>query len=100
MQVGTRAVVLRTKSLEEFDRLVVLLTADQGVVTAYAKGARRQKGAMASATEQLAFSSFQLFRSRDRTFVDKAEAEALFSTSARIWTGWPWPPISASFARS
>lgn len=78
MQVGTRAVVLRAKSLEEFDRLVVLLTADQGVVTAYAKGARRQKGAMASATEQLAFSSFQLFRSRDRTFVDKAEAEALF----------------------
>jgi DNA repair protein RecO (recombination protein O) len=78
MQVGTRGVVLKARSLEEFDRLVVLLTADQGVVTAYAKGARRQKGTMASATEQLAYSSFQLFRNRDRTFVDKAEAETLF----------------------
>ena len=46
MQLGTRAVVLSAKNLEEHDRLVVLLTQDLGVVTAYAKGARRQKGTM------------------------------------------------------
>ncbi|MCI9508979.1 MAG: DNA repair protein RecO [Angelakisella sp.] len=78
MQLGTRAVVLSAKSLEEHDRLVVLLTQDLGVVTAYAKGARRQKGTMASATEQLSYSAFQLFQNRDRTFVDKAEAETIF----------------------
>ena len=65
MQVGTKA-------------MVVLLTEDMGLVTAYAKGARRQKGAMASATEQLSYSAFELFRNRERTFVDKAEAETLF----------------------
>ena len=78
MQRGTRGVVLRARNLEEFDRLVVILTDGLGVVTAYARGARRQKGAMASATEQLAFSSFQLFQNRDRTDVDRAEAEDLF----------------------
>jgi len=78
MQIGTRAVVLSARSMEEFDRLVVLLTEDQGLVTAYAKGARRQKGTMASATEQLSYSAFQLFRNRERTYVDRAEAETIF----------------------
>ena len=78
MQLGTRAVVLSAKNLEEHDRLVVLLTEDLGVVTAYARGARRQKGAMSSATEQLSYSAFQLFRNRERTFVDRAETETIF----------------------
>ena len=53
MQLGTKGVVLSAKSLEEFDRVVVILTEGAGVVSAYAKGARRQKGSMAPATEQL-----------------------------------------------
>lgn len=78
MQIGTRAVVLSTRNMEDFDRLVVLLTEDQGIITAYAKGARRQKGTMASATEQLSYSAFQLFRNREKTFVDRAEVETIF----------------------
>lgn len=78
MQVGTRGVVLSAKNLEEFDRVVLLLTEELGVVSAYVKGARRQKGTMASATEQLAYSEFQLFRNRERTYVDRAEAESIF----------------------
>ena len=78
MQIGTKAVVLSARNMEEHDRLVTLLTQDHGLVTAYAKGARRQKGTMASATEQLSYSAFQLFQNRDRVFVDKAEAETIF----------------------
>ncbi len=78
MQLGTRAVVLSAKNLEDHDRLVTLLTEDLGVVTAYAKGARRQKGTMASATEQLSYSAFQLFKNREKLFVDRAEAETIF----------------------
>ena len=78
MQIGTKAVVLSARNMEEHDRLVTLLTQDHGLVTAYAKGARRQKGTMASATEQLSYSAFQLFRSREKTYVDKAEAETIF----------------------
>lgn len=78
MQIGTKAVVLSARSMDEFDRLLVLLTEDHGLMTAYAKGARRQKGTMASATEQLSYSAFQLFSSRERTYVDRAEAETIF----------------------
>ena len=78
MQIGTKAVVLSARNMEEHDRLVTLLTQDHGLVTAYAKGARRQKGTMASATEQLSYSAFQLFRSREKTYVDKAEAATIF----------------------
>lgn len=78
MQIGTKAVVLSARNMEEHDRLVVLLTQDHGLVTAYAKGARRQKGTMASATEQLSYSAFQLFRNRERTYVDRAETETIF----------------------
>ena len=78
MQLGTKGVVLSAKSLEEFDRVVVILTEGAGVVSAYAKGARRQKGSMAPATEQLSYGDFQLFRNRERTYVDRAEAENIF----------------------
>lgn len=78
MQIGTKAVVLTARNMDEFDRLLVLLTEDHGLVTAYAKGVRRQKGTTASATEQLSYSAFQLFRNRDKTYVDRAEAETLF----------------------
>lgn len=78
MQMGTKAVVLSARNMEEFDRLLVLLTEEHGLVTAYAGGARRRKGAMASATEQLSYSAFQLFRNREKTYVDRAEVETLF----------------------
>lgn len=78
MQIGTKAVVLSARNMEEFDRLLTLLTEEHGLITAYARGARRQKGTMASATEQLSYSAFQLFQNREKTYVDKAEAETLF----------------------
>ena len=78
MQLTTEALVLRTRNLDEQDRLLTLLTADQGVITAYAKAAQRTKGSMASATELLSYSHFVLFQNRERCFVDRAEPNALF----------------------
>lgn len=78
MQIQTDAVVLRERRLEEHDRLLTLLTRDQGVITAYAKGASRMKGSMVSCTEMLCFSHFQLFQQKERTFVDSAESNTVF----------------------
>lgn len=78
MQTATDALVLRERRLDEQDRLLTLLTADQGIITAYAKGARRMKGSMVSATELLCYSHFVLFQNRERCFADRAEAEAIF----------------------
>ena len=78
MQIATDALVLRERRLNEHDRLLTLLTADHGIISAYAKGAERIKGSMTSATELLCYSHFVLFRSRENTFVDRAEVNTLF----------------------
>ena len=78
MQTATDALVLRERRLDEQDRLLTLLTADQGILTAYAKGAGRMKGSMVSATELLCYSHFVLFQNRERCFADKAEANVIF----------------------
>lgn len=78
MQTVTDALVLRERRLDEQDRLLTLLSADRGIITAYAKGAGRMKGSMASATELLCYSHFVLFQNRERCFADKAEANTLF----------------------
>lgn len=78
MQIELEAVVVRERRLEEHDRLLTLLTRDKGVINAYAKGAGRMKGTMVSCTEQLCYSRFQLFQSKDRIFVDSAESIAVF----------------------
>ena len=78
MQLETHAVVVREKALDEYDKLLTLLTPDRGLITAYAKNARKMKGSMASATELLCYSYFQIFENRDKAFVDKAESDTVF----------------------
>lgn len=78
MQTATDALVLRDRRQDEQDRLLTLLTADQGIVTAYAKGAGRMKGSMASATELLCYSHFVLFQNRESCFADRAEVNTQF----------------------
>ena len=78
MQTATDALVLRERKLDEQDRLLTLLSAEQGIITAYAKGAGRMKGSMAGATELLCYSHFVLFQNRERCFADRVEANTLF----------------------
>ena len=78
MQTATDALVLRERKLDEQDRLLTLLSAEQGIITAYAKGAGWMKGSMAGATELLCYSHFVLFQNRERCFADRAEANTLF----------------------
>ena len=78
MQTATDALVLRERKLDEQDRLLTLLSAEQGIITAYAKGAGRMKGSMAGTTELLCYSHFVLFQNRERCFADRAEANTLF----------------------
>lgn len=78
MQVSIEAVVVREKRLEDYDRLLTLLTRDKGIITAYAKGAAKLRGSMVSSTELLCYSRFQIFQKGDKYFVDKAESNTVF----------------------
>lgn len=77
MQLTTNGIVLRDLKIDE-DRLLTLLTQGYGVVPAYANGANKTRSKLAASTELLCYSSFNLFRNRDRYTVDKADSQRIF----------------------
>jgi DNA repair protein RecO (recombination protein O) len=71
--ISVRGFVLRDQPVGDADRLISVLTADHGLITAAARGARRQKSALLASTQIFALSQFQLFHNRGRYTVDSAD---------------------------
>ena len=72
MQITTMGVILREHDRDD-DRVLTILTEDCGVITAYARGAKKLRGRLLYGTELLCCSRFVLFKYRDRYQVDSAE---------------------------
>jgi len=77
MQHTLEGVILRQYKTET-DRILHILTAQHGVLTAYANGANKPRSALAASTELLCYCSFVLFQNRDRYVVDKADTIRIF----------------------
>jgi len=77
MQMTTWGIVIREKELDD-DRILTILTKEYGVLTAYARGAKKLRGRLLSSTELLCYSRFVLFKNRDRYTVDQAESDTNF----------------------
>ncbi len=77
-QLKTNGIILQTRVMEEEDRLITVLTENEGVITAYGKGARRFKTKLASATEALSYSELVLFRNKDQYILDGASTLHIF----------------------
>lgn len=73
MQCKTDGLVIREINVGESDRIISILTREKGVVRASARGARKMKSRIASATQQLTHSDFTFFRGRDLYIIDEAE---------------------------
>jgi len=71
-------VVIGSRDIDEEDRLLTLLSKDHGVIYAYARGANRMKSKLAPTTELLCYSSFVLFKNKDRYTVDYADSLNMF----------------------
>lgn len=67
-----KAFVLREITIGESDRLVDLLSREAGLITAVAKGARRQKSPLQSSTQVFTLAEFDLFNYRSRYTIDSA----------------------------
>ncbi|NLW12315.1 MAG: DNA repair protein RecO [Clostridiaceae bacterium] len=76
--INVRGFVLRDQPVGDADRLISVLTADHGLITAAARGARRQKSSLLASTQIFALSQFQLFQNRGRYTVDSAELDESF----------------------
>lgn len=74
----TRALVLRSRPFAETDRLLTLLTWDEGKISAKAPGARRVKSKLAAAVEVFTCGSFLLYRGRTIFTVSQAQVDVSF----------------------
>ncbi len=78
MHITTKALVLRGVDYKESDRILTLLTQEQGKLTASARGCRKKGSAIAAGCQLLAWSEMVLYDYQGRWSVKEAAAERLF----------------------
>jgi len=78
MNFTTRGLVLRETDYRDSDRIVTLLTAEYGKLSASCRRARSGKSALKAGTQLLVCSDFTLYESRGKYTVDTAEPVELF----------------------
>lgn len=79
MYKTTKALVLREVRYKEADRIITVLTPQDGRMTVKARGALRKNSVTAAATQHLCWSEMTLFGSRGRWTVNEASTLEEFS---------------------
>ncbi len=77
MEITVSGLVIKEKAFKG-DRILLILTNDHGVVTAYAKGAKSPKSRFASSTELFCYSRFVLTEKKDNYWVENADVIDVF----------------------
>lgn len=78
MQINTDGLVITEKTIGESDRLVTLLTRDEGVIRAFSPLAKTLKSKQGSATQLLCYSRFSIYRGRDKYIINDAQPIEVF----------------------
>lgn len=78
MSIVTDALVLKVSDVGESDRVVTLLTADYGVIRAFANRAKKINGKMQSATQTLCYGEYSIYSGKDCYIIDSATAKEVF----------------------
>ena len=78
MQLVTPGLVLREVKVGESDRILTILTPDQGLISASAKGSLRLKSKLFSACGLFCYSEFTLFAGKTMYMVDDAQVKQVF----------------------
>lgn len=74
--------ILKTMPVGEYDKRITLLTLERGKISAFARGARRPKGALQAATGLFCFGKFEAYEGRNSYTVVKAEIRNYFREMA------------------
>lgn len=72
MFMTTRGLVLREVRYKEADRILTILTEDEGKISARARGALRSKSKVAAATQLLTFSELTMFGNKGKWSINEA----------------------------
>lgn len=73
MFLTTKALVLRETKYKDADKILTLLTADEGKITAKARGALRKSCKYAAASQILCFSDMTLFGNKGKWSINEAQ---------------------------
>lgn len=85
MELITNALVLKSVNYGENDKILTLLTADFGRITATARGVKKAGAKLKFAAQPFCFAQYVLAKSRDRyTVTGCSECESFFELSADI----------------
>ena len=82
-KIVTKGLVLRETQTKEADKILTVLTADQGKLAVIARGARRKNSKIAAASELLAYSELVLYEQRGWMMLDEASTLALWDNVRR-----------------
>ena len=77
--VDTEGIILKTYSLAEADKIVVLLTQNEGLVRGVAKGAKRLKSRFGGGLEPFSIVSISYFQKEERELVSIGQIELVKS---------------------
>lgn len=78
MKKRLMGMVLSATTIGEFDKRVVLLTKEMGLISAFASGARRPRNPLSAVTEPFAFGEFYIYCGRDSYRIEQAEIKNFF----------------------
>lgn len=79
MHLTTRGLVLREVNYKESDKILTVLTAEEGKLTVSARGCRKKGSAIAAAGQLLVWSEFTLYEYQGRWAVKEAVTERQFT---------------------
>ena len=74
----TDGLIIKENNVGESDRVVVVLTRDRGLISAFVSGARSLKSKNAASTALLAYSSLAVSKTKDTYRITEAEANEVF----------------------
>ena len=74
----TRGIVLRETETKEADKILTVLTREEGKISVIARGARRKGCRFTAAAQTLAYSEWTLYRRGDWYYVNEGSTLELF----------------------
>lgn len=72
MQFKTEGLIIKEQVVGESDRLVTVLTKDEGVIRAFARKAKNIKDSKNSATQLLCYSKLNIYKGKDKYIISDA----------------------------
>jgi DNA repair protein RecO (recombination protein O) len=78
MNLKVKGIVIKEQSIGERDRLVTILTDNEGLIRAFVKSANKVNGKNVASTDLFCYSNFNIYKGRDKYIINEAHPIEVF----------------------